>query len=257
VAPSTEREFRRFTAIALVHPELSSPADVSKRLVTRLGAPKRITPGPSGWSVTRMEYTAARKYYPEHVGGDDRNRGEAGYAHDIYVATRDFGGRVGPVLLIASPYIHFLEAIHKLLDGAATRPAIQYLGIDMPSVYRSLDASGEEATVNRVTMQVMGEPNADLVSLSGKKPLHSSIHEKLLGITKPYGIGVNVDYEGTDCRISLTRHGRINWFQTAEDRVAHPLVLLDRIHRDGGLKKVRRYPLKREPLGSTVTEETE
>jgi hypothetical protein len=257
VAASSEREFRRFSAFALVHNALRSPADVSRHLGATLGAPRQVRFAPAGWSVTMMEYLATRKFYPDHVGDDERDRGEAGYAHDVYLAAKDYGGKIGPVLLIASPYVHFLERIHDVLDQAITQPAIQYLGVDMARVYQALDDAGENAAVNRVTMQVLGEPNADLVSLSGKKPLHSDIHEKLLGITKPYGLGVKVEHAGTDCRVGLTRHGRVNWFQTAEDRIAHPLALLDRVHEVSGLKKVRRYPLTREPSGSVVTEDTE
>jgi hypothetical protein len=257
VAASTEREFRRFTAFAMVHPELRSPADVGRCLGTTLAAPEEVPFSPTGWAVTRMEYLATRKFYPGHVGGDERDRGDAGYAHDVYVATKDFAGRIGPVLLVASPYIHFLETIHDTLSMTIVKPAIQYLGADMSTIYKALNAAGENAAVNRVTMQVMGEPNADLVSLSGKMPLHSDIHDKLLDITKPYGIGVKVEFAGTDCRVGLTRHGRINWFQTTEDRIAHPLALIDRVNSDRALKKVRRYPLKREPVGSVVTEDTE
>jgi hypothetical protein len=256
VAEANEREFRRFTAIALVHPGLRSPADVSNHLDGALAAPERVLSGPDGWTVTRMEYTATRKFYRENVGSDARNR-DGGYAHDVYIATKDFGGRLGPVLLLASPYVRFLEAMQDKLTSKVTRPAIQYIAVDMPAVYAALDESGENAAVNRVTMQVIGEKNADLVSLSGKKPLHSNIHTNLLGITKPYGIGIRVDHGGADCRVGLTRHGRINWFQTTEDRVAHPLALLDRVYKAKALLKVRRYPLIREPQDDIVTQETE
>lgn len=252
MASSTEREFRRFTAIAVVHPELTSAADAARLLSSPLVSPIGVPTTPEGWSVICTEHLARRKLYPDHVGDGTRDRGSAGYAHDVYFASTDFGGRIGHVVVLASPYVAFLHemvaAIAKKLEG----PAIQFLGIDMSTVYRALDSNGENAAVNRVTMQVIGEPNADIVALAGKRPLHSKIHDTLRGVTVPYGIGVKVRFGGTDCRVGLDRHGRINWFQTAEDRIAHPLALLDRIMAEGALVKVRRFPLEKEPKEEVV-----
>lgn len=256
MAASTERAFRRFTAIAITHRNLRGTSDAAGPLGTSLVSPVTVPITPDGWSVVRMEYLARRKLYPDHVGDATRDRGTAGYAHDVYVASKDFGGRIGPVVVLASPYVVFLHEMVAMIADKLDGPALQFLGIDMPTVYRALDASGDSAAVNRVTMQVIGEPNADVVALAGKRPLHSKIHETLEGVTVPYGIGVKVDFGGTDCRVGLDRHGRITWFQTAEDRIAHPLALLDRIKSERAVVKVRRFPLEKEPKDATVTAES-
>jgi hypothetical protein len=253
MAQPTERSYRRFTAVVVVHRELSAPRDVSRILGNSLVSPTRVPKAPSGWSASRMEYLAGHKYYPDNVGSTSRERDGGRYAHDVYVAAKDFGDRIGRVVFVASPYTAFLHDIVGDLVDRVGSPAMQFLGIDMPVVYQALDSSGENAAVNRVTMQVVGEPNADVVALAGKRPLHSKIHDRLSGVTVPYGIGVNVHFNKADCRVSLDRHGRINWYQTAENRVAHPLALLDRIANEDALLKVRRFPLEREPRDAVVS----
>lgn len=253
MAAPTEREFRRFTAIAVTHSELRTPGKVASALSSRVLRNFQLPDAPDGWEVSMIEYLASRKHYPDGVGSKSRDRGSAGYAHDLYVASKDFGGSIGPAALIASPYVAILHQVISELTSAVGQPAVQYLGVDMPRVYASLDAAGENAAVNRVTMQVIGEPNADLVTLAGKRPLHSRIHETLEGVTVPYGIGVNVEFSGSRCRVNLDRHGRISWFQTAADRVSHPLELLNRVALEGALLKARRFPLERESRDSLVT----
>lgn len=258
MAATSTREYRRFTAVMVIHPALQSPADVSRLLPKSINRLNKLKDLPAGWEGVRTEFLLPRRsFYPEHlISKESRKRGDAGYAHDIYVATKDLGGQAGRVTLIASPYVELLVRVIEALEEAVPEPGVQFADVAMPTVYRWLDADeGSSSLVNRVTMQIVGEPYADLVSLSGKRPLHSMVHDKLKSVTVPYGLGVRISNSGIDCRVSIDRHGAVHWFQTTEVCVVHPMKLIDDHNAAGAFRKVRRLPLMREAKDKIVEPE--
>lgn len=257
-AATNTREYRQFTAVMLIHPALQKPGDIGKYLTASVSAFTPLKNTPTGWTAVRAEYLQPRRsFYPDNiVTKESRQRGNNGFAHDIYISTKELGGKVGRVTFLASPYSLLLSRLVDAINVALPDPGLQYVDIAMPTVYRWLDADPvRSGQVNRVKMQIVGEPYADLVSLSGKRPLHSKVHDQLKAVTVPYGVGVRVTVNKIDCRVAIDRHGVIRWFQTTEDCLAHPMTLIDQIHQADAFRMVRRPPLLRENSDKVVEAE--
>lgn len=235
---------RRFTTVGFLHPHLGADKQaIRKALGPKLGAVKERQIKLPGWRLYQAEYLRSSSMYPTHrVDVSSRTRQGGRIAHDIFIAST-VHEHLGPATWIASPYIQLLDEIHGDVLRSITTPAVQYVGMNMPTFYASLAAGLAGVAAKRVILRIVAEPNVELVSLTGKMPLHSEIHDSLSKSTLPYGVGVQVEAEGQRCRVTTNRTGMTHWFQSAPETIVCPLTLLSRLDAAGVLRSERLYPL--------------
>ena len=242
-------ELRRFTAIGLTHPSFTSDArGISRALGPHVGRLRNCDSGTPSWRVYQAEFELNSSLYPARlISPESRKRSSGAYAHDIYVAATRLS-RIGPVLWIASPYMRLLDQIHDDLNLRLGSPAVKYLGVDMKPFYRHLSTRDvTDVVARRIILRILSEDNVELVSLTGKEPLHSKIHESLDNSTLPFGVGAQVEAgpkeQRIKARVTVYRTGMLYWYQSQLETIACPLSLISTLAGLNLLTTERLYPL--------------
>jgi hypothetical protein len=239
------REQRRFSAVVLHHPDLVNHSALRRLLGAAVASSQSLGRPASGWNVTRFEYLWNRSLYPDTVVRPDDQQRQGGYAHDVYAAYAPARDNQPAAVLLASPYVRLLSSINTTLRRALNPPALQYGALDMDGVYRYLSSVENGTPARRVTLQILNEPGLELVSLSGKNPLHSELHAALARVAAPYAVRVEAEDHGENCRVNLDRHGNVWWYQTVEAKFLVTLKFLATIRMLGVIHSTRHFPLSR------------
>lgn len=237
-------EQRRYTALVFHHSRIADYRSL-KQYLGRMRHSTRVNLRDSPeWKASRFDYFAPISLYPDRLKPTTEEN--EGFPHSMYFAVRR-GLHVAsdPVVVIASPYVRLLNKIARELRSALPGPAPRFLTLDMGCVHEALrkDVPGLRAT--RVTMQILNEPSLELVSLAGKNPLRSELHEALKEVAAPYSIRAEVEGRTGKVRISADRHGNLWWYQSEESRFERPLQLIDRLAGFGAIKWGLSIPLDR------------
>ena len=239
-------ERRRYSSVLFQHPSIIDSASLRKILGDSAGSAKSVNIKGSKWTVSRFEYLTSRSHYPSHrFSSADRRRDDGTFPHDFYVATaRHFGD--APVILVASPYVRLLAAMFKTLRERLPSPAAQFHTVSMPEVYEAFATGISGMTATRVTMQMLDEPALELVSLSGRNPLNSNLHQAIEKVAAPYSLRAEVSaIKDQHTRVNFDRHGNFWWYLTAQERLVNALSLIDELHRLGLMDLGRSLPLDR------------
>lgn len=240
-------EARRFTAIGFMHPSLRPDVkSIRDALGPSLGQVRKIDVGPDGWHTFHCEYERITSLYPaDLVEARSRMRKSGRYAHDIFISLFDYGS-LGSVMWVASPYIKLLDEIHSEASKRLIEPALQYTSANMKGVFALLAQGADSIAVKRVILRIISEENVELVSLTGKMPLHSDIHRGLSQSTLPYGVGAVVEFEDQRARVTVNRTGLVHWFQSEVKTLGCALSLVSMLSGADLLHQDRRYPLSEE-----------
>ena len=241
-------ERRRYWAVLIQHSSLQGLADLRKFVGFRIGESHRVALPKCGWRATRFEYLANHSHYPVHRYDPSRNR-DGGYAHDFYIAARSRlnGDNAGSPLLIGSPYIRLLDQLMGELRRRLPGEAPQFSSFSMQETYQAFQAGIPEMAATRVTLEILNEPGelVELVSLSGKNPLRSDLHDAINKVAAPYSLRAEVQSDSGRSRVSVDRHGNFWWYLAGEDRLSNTLRLVDTLEALRVTKMTRSLPLDR------------
>lgn len=240
MAPATSATNQRpFTAIMLQHKDLQSVADLPRLL--KAGSIPPVNEFLAGeWTVWRWEFIHHRNLYSDKLAVERKRDG--GWAHDIYIAQRFIDGE--SYLALASPYVRLLRQLDEDLKGALRqRSAILYGRVDMPKVYAAFQSGNTDLSASRITLEILDEKVLDVVSLTGKNPLNSKLHQKIKAVAAPYAIRVELAEENKRARLSVDRVGNLWWFQSNEAKTELVFQALDKIIGMNAIGKGRRFPL--------------
>lgn len=240
-------EQRRFSSLMIYHPALESHGALRLTLGRSIAAATALEFGGGMWPSYRSEYVVHQNYYPAHVVDANLQRREDGFAHDIYVAEGSLLSGT-KVLLLASPYVRLLQRLVGELDRRVGAPAIRYLNLDMPSIYKAFEKGSPGMTATKVTLQMLNEPGLELVSLTGRNPLNSDLHASLKEVAAPYALRTEVTIGEDRARVNLDRHGNLWWYQTDESKFRMTLMMLATLAELNALKTTLHMPLDRGEL---------
>jgi hypothetical protein len=241
-------EQRRYSCVLLSHPQLDSFASVRRLLGAKIAASKKLVTTDPTWRVCRFEYINARSLYPATNTIVETRERPGGYAHDLYLGSQDtIGNEEYPSLFVASPYVRLLSAFmgsirHSLGNAEATT----YYAVHMQTVYDRVETSESSVSVTRVTLQMLNEPELELVSLTGRNPLHSTLHRAIKDVAAPYSLRAEIrGADGRPVRVNVDRHGNLWWHQTDDAKIAQPITLINSLISLNALKPTRNFPLDR------------
>lgn len=236
---------RRFSSVLLVHPALNEPNSIELLLGRSLTFLAGCDVGSETWSAHRSEYVSDRNFYPDSVGDPSLRKRDHGYAHQVYVGWTRLPSLDANAVLLASPYVRLLQRMVRDLAGRVSGPALQFLSMDMPSIYRSFARRDAGLVATKVTLQMLSQPGLELVSLTGRNPLDSELHEQIKDVAAPYALRAEVNLGDHKARVNVDRHGNIWWYQTDEAKLGTVLSLVSRIAAIDSLKLTRTLPLER------------
>ncbi|MGH9277371.1 MAG: hypothetical protein ACRD12_04600 [Acidimicrobiales bacterium] len=106
--------------------------------------------------------------------------------------------------------------------------------------------SNREIHARRITMQVFSGIAVDLVSISGRNPLHWELMQAIFApeLAAPYSLGIEVHHRDVT-RVNFDRHGNLWWYQADESFFANALHLVDSLAENVLFVNSRSIPLKR------------
>lgn len=223
-------ERRRYSSVLIRDPSLDGLA-AFKRLAGDLADEfLEIECTRPGWRVYRFGLIHNRSLYPSHLVDPRTLEREKGFAHATYLAVRDGGQSSSRLVVIASPYIYLLDKLTVRLEyGSRGNRRLKYCAVDMPRLYKEVGGGMSGLSATRVTLQIRGEPNLELVSLSGRNPLHSKLHNAIKSVAKPYAIRAQLSESPELCRLSIDHHGNVHWYQADETKIESALGLIERL----------------------------
>jgi hypothetical protein len=219
-------ERRRFSAVALQHPQLSTHADVSsasKGRMPRGGV--RVKTGAGEWDLRRVELLDRNRYPSSVAVPRTKRRGDSQVAHDSYVALRKTPAS-SPILVVAAPYRRLLTSFMRDLTTALPKPDPDYVTFNMAAVFDRLYGEPQGYKATRVTVQTSGEPRLALVSLTGVSPLQSGLWQDIREVVTPYGARVQRSFPDGTARLHIDRLGNMFWHQLFESSVSRVCLAL-------------------------------
>lgn len=242
-------ERRRYSAVLLTHPKLSTFRDLARLTRGAVGESIAVRLGHAGWSAQRGELLSTRSHYPTHIVNPESRIRVGGYAHDFYCAIRTKGldGGTVPTFLIASPYIRLLDSLLKTVLAGLDHPVPVFGCVRMEDAVKYFATTpGREIHARRVTMQVFSGIAVDLVSISGRNPLHWELMQAIFTpeLAAPYSLGIEVRRRDTT-RVNFDRHGNLWWYQADESLLGNALHLVDSLAEGALFVSSRSVPLKR------------
>lgn len=239
-------EQRRYSAALIQHSSIGDFPALRSSLSNLVAKPKRLNSNDDFWTAFRAQYLLDRNLYPEHLVDRRRSAAQDRHPHDLYLGFRDLGrGGGGPTLLLASPYVRLLSTVTSALAANAPSPGVRFLKVDMSAVYAAMMTRSEHFRATRVTLQVLNEPELELVSLAGRNPLNSKLHAALTSVAAPYAVRSEIVGNQGRCRVNVDRHGNLWWYQPHERHFTLPLLFIDAMASWSALTSTRSMPLRR------------
>jgi hypothetical protein len=240
-------ENRRYSAVVFQHPSVKGLAEIKGAIAPSIGRASNLKSiGQGRWEVDRFEYLLDRSLYPKHLLDPESRKRRNGYAHDLYCAVPIRKSTTGPApILIASPYVRLLDTLFRNLRRSLPPPAPQFLSVDMPKVYEKFIAGETAMTAIKVTLQMLSEKTLSLVSMSGRNPLRSDLHQAIIRVAAPYSLRSLIVDEKGPCRVDVDRHGNFWWYQSDESTIRGALSFIDVLQSWNSLVPVRSLPLDR------------
>lgn len=242
-APLTDQ--RRFSSVLLVHPNLTDSKATVDYLQGSLSALADCKIQDDEWTANRCEYVSGRNYYPDSVGDPEARKRDHGYAHQVYVASRRLAPSQTNMVLLASPYVRLLQRMVTDISRRLPAPGLQFYSLDMTGIYRAFEGRHVGLTATKVTLQMLSQPGLELVSLTGRNPLDSELHDQIKNVAAPYALRTEVILGDHKARVNIDRHGNIWWFQTDEAKIGIVLSLISRLASINSLRMTRTMPLDR------------
>lgn len=244
-ASPTMTDQRRFTSILIVHPEIREPATLAALIGARIEPVAASEAAGTPLGVERVEYVTQTNYYPDSVGDKEERRQPGGYPHQLYVARVRAGVSGVDAVMLASPYVRLLHRIVNELGRRIRGPALQFITLDMPAIYRAFARHTEGLVATKVTLQMLSQPGLELVSLTGRNPLDSELHEQIKEVAAPYALRAEVFAGEQRVRVNVDRHGNLWWYQTDEAKLAGVLKLIGLLSNIDSMRVSRTIPLER------------
>lgn len=256
------REERRFSAIVLSHPSLTTAMELLNVLGPMGGTSNEIDGSSS--TCVRFELLHSEALYPASIATAKSLRrgshaGRALFAHESYVAVID-GATLGPVLVLAVPYRVLLRSVIERLKQQVQEPSVRYVRVDMAPAFEFLARPPAGFEVVAIRAQVDKDPNVGTVTLEGRDPLNSDTWGGLKGLEKqPTPYALTLKYTSSpkvSVRVRTDRIGRSSWYQSSEACLLPATQVLGSLTSQGMGRLTDSSPLTRQrAVGDHVEEE--
>lgn len=218
-------ERRRFSAVVMTHPRLSTVAEVTKAAGTIIRGSVKVGRPPDGWDIRRVGIYG-RNYYPGSITVPDSKKSDTLVGHDSYIAVRAASSGLRPLIVIAAPYRRLLNSAVEGIAERIGRPAPGYLAFKMADLFDALHTEPDGYKATRITVQTSGEPGVALVSLSGVSPLRSGLWHQIQDTVTPYGARVQRKFPDGAIRLHTDRLGNFFWHQLDESSTSRACATL-------------------------------
>lgn len=241
-------ESRRFSGLILSHVDWTTQDKALEAATTvpRIEASRHIEI--ADWIGRRVSYVASKNYFPKHMVADDVVASGDGFIQELYVAASSLvrDGVEEPCLLIWAPYVRLMNSFLRDLTRHVGRPTPAYAIPRMQHLFQHFhDKSYPAMHVTRISVVDFGEPSVELVSLSGRQPLRSSLRLALKD-TLPYAVRIELTSgEAAATNLHMDRYGNFWWYQRAESSAERVLNLLTVLSSEGLFSSTREIPTKR------------
>lgn len=247
---------RRFSGILLADNLPRSAADVAEALrlqsVVKLG----LLGSNPAW---KADYLFPRSLYPYGLG--QRHSG-GNYIHRVYLL------QDGNLTMVLAPYVRLLESMRLTMGPDAATREFGSLGVDEAFAVYTVDSPGGTHVSQIVMGSTSGVDQIEYVTLGGKNPLRSRMHERLMDpganpvvnddrqvITfVPHGLTLRAPGGRTALSLHADKLGNFYFFMSNESRLVELGKMLQTLNSSNLIKRRVGWPSRAVQLEANLAE---
>lgn len=218
---------RRYSAVALTHPNLRSTDDIQRLAMKLPGGIVRGEYVVGSSVVLRVAFDSPRNHFTSFEAPAVASA--KGFTQELFLARVELPGKPQPTVaaLVIAPYVRLLNRYVTAMSSALEFPRPAFLVADMDRVFEFFEVTRYKwMDATRVSVKDEREPTLDLVSLSGRNPLKSNLREELRRVGPAYAVRLEVRRTLPRTNVNADRFGNFWWYTRDWRDVVNPLAAI-------------------------------